>query len=47
MVAEGEQRGHGPGGLRRDVVAAGPAGLIDEVLAAELAQVRKRPAGVV
>jgi hypothetical protein len=39
VVAEGEQRGDGAGGLRRDVVAAGPAGFVDEVLAAELAQV--------
>ena len=39
MVAEGEQGSDGPGGLRRDVVAAGPAGFVDKVLAAELTQV--------
>jgi hypothetical protein len=39
VVAEGEQRGDGPGGVCRDVVAAGPAGFADELLAAELAQV--------
>src|SRR6266568_837511 len=39
LVAEGEQGGDGAGRLGRDVVAAGPAGLGGEVLAAELAQV--------
>jgi hypothetical protein len=39
MVAEGEQGGDGAGAVRRDMVAADPAGFIDELLAAELAQV--------
>jgi tetratricopeptide (TPR) repeat protein len=39
VVAEGEQRGDEAGAVRRNLVAAGPAGLVDEVLAAELAQV--------
>lgn len=39
MVAEGEQRDHGPAGVRWDVVTAGPAGFVDQLLAAELAQV--------
>ena len=39
VVAEGEQRADGAGGVWRDVVAAGSAGFVDELLAAELAQV--------
>ena len=39
MVAEGEQRGDDAGAVCRDVVAAGPARFVDELLAAELAQV--------
>ena len=39
VIAECKQRGDGTGAVRRDMVAAGPARFIDEVLAAELAQV--------
>lgn len=39
MGAEGGQRGDDAGAVRRDVVPAGPAGLTDEPLAAEVAQV--------
>ena len=39
LVAEGEQGGDGARGAGRDVVAAGPAGFVDELFAAELAQV--------
>ena len=39
VVPEGEQGGDGAGGLRRDVVAAGPAGFANELLAAEFTQV--------
>jgi hypothetical protein len=48
LVTQGEQGGDGAGGLRWDVVAARPAGLVDQVFAAELAQVVGRlPDGVV
>ena len=47
MVAEGEQGADGAGGGWRDVVAAGPAGFVHELLAAELAQVISRlPDGI-
>jgi hypothetical protein len=39
VVAEGEQGADGAGGVWRDVAAAGPAGFVDELLAAEFAQV--------
>src|SRR6185437_10345649 len=39
MVAEGEQRGDDASTVCRDVVAAGLAMFVDELLAAELAQV--------
>jgi hypothetical protein len=39
VIAEGEQGGDGAGDAGRDVVSAGLAGLADEVLAAEVAQV--------
>ena len=47
LVAEGEQGADGAGGGWRDVVAAGPAGFVHELLAAELAQVISRlPDGI-
>jgi len=47
VVAEGEQRGDHAGAAGRDVVAAGAAGLVDQLLAAELAQViASLPGGV-
>jgi hypothetical protein len=47
VVAEGEQRGDDAGAVRRDVVAAGPAGFVRELPAAELAQVVSRlPDGI-
>jgi hypothetical protein len=39
VVAQGQQGGDGAGGVWRDVVAAGPAGFGDELLAAEFTQV--------
>jgi len=39
VVAQGEQGADGADGGWRDVVAAGPAGFVRELLAAELAQV--------
>ena len=39
LLAQGQQGGDGARGLRFQVVAAGPAGFGDEVLAAEFAQV--------
>ena len=39
LLAEGQQRHHAAGRLGRDLVAAGPAGLDDEALAAELPKV--------
>src|SRR5205807_1784528 len=39
VIAEGEQGADGAGGGWRDVVAAGPAGFVHELLAAELFQV--------
>jgi hypothetical protein len=39
VVAEGEKRCDDAGAVCRDMVAAGPAGFVDELLAAELAQV--------
>jgi hypothetical protein len=47
MVAEGEQGADGAGGGWRDVVAAGPAGFVHELLTVELAQVISRlPDGI-
>jgi hypothetical protein len=47
MMAEGEQGADSAGGGWRDVVAAGPAGFVHELLAAELAQVISRlPDGI-
>ena len=47
MVAEGKQGADGAGGGWRDVVAAGPAGFVQEMLAAKLAQVITRlPDGI-
>ncbi|KMV15231.1 hypothetical protein ACT16_23020 [Mycobacterium heckeshornense] len=39
LIAQGEQGGDGARGQRRDVVAAGTAGLVDEPFAAEFTQV--------
>jgi hypothetical protein len=39
VVPQGEQGADGPGASWRGVVAAGPAGLVDELLSAELTQV--------
>ena len=39
MFAKGEQGGDGAGGVGRDVVAAAAYGFVDEVVAAEFAQV--------
>ena len=37
LVAQGEEGGDGAGGIGWDVVAAGPAGFVDEVFPADLA----------
>ena len=39
LIAQGEQGGNGSRGQRRDDVAAGSAGFVDELFAAQLAQV--------
>lgn len=47
MLAEGEQGGDGAGGVGGDVVAAGAAGLVEQLLAADLAEVVGGLAGCV